>query len=155
MFVRTDPFRDLERLTQPAVGTTASPATIPMDAWREAEQYVIEFDLPGISPQSVDLDIEHNVLTVKAERPVVKQEQDLLAAERPHGWFTRQLMLGDTLESEQAEASYSTGVLRVVIPVSQKSKPRKIAVTTQDQSAGAVTEEQADAEADDNTSITA
>ena len=128
MLVRTDPFRDLDRLTQQFFGTSARPAVMPMDAWREGDMFVVEFDLPGVDPASVDLDVERNVLTVRAERPAREFEGEQLAAERPRGVFSRQLILGDNLDTEQVSAAYDNGVLRLQIPVAEKAKPRKISI---------------------------
>ena len=116
MLMRTDPFRELDRLTQQVLGTTTRPAVMPMDAWREGEQFVVEFDLPGVDPESIDLDVERNVLTVKAERPAREGSEEMVAAERPRGVFSRQLFLGDTLDTERIEASYSAGVLTLRVP---------------------------------------
>jgi HSP20 family protein len=128
--MRTDPFRELDRLTQQVFGTTARPAVMPMDAWREGEQFVVEFDLPGVDPESIDLDVERNVLTVKAERPTREGSEEMVAAERPRGVFSRQLFLGDTLDTERIEASYSAGVLTLRVPVAEKAKPRKISINS-------------------------
>jgi HSP20 family protein len=128
MLVRTDPFRDLDRLTQQFFGTSARPAVMPMDAWRESDTFVVEFDLPGVDPDSVDLDVERNVLTVRAERPPREIDGEHLVTERPRGVFSRQLILGDNLDTEQIAASYDNGVLRLQIPVAQKAKPRKISI---------------------------
>jgi HSP20 family protein len=128
MLVRTDPFRDLDRLTQQVFGTSTRPAVMPMDAWREGDTFVVEFDLPGVDPASVDLDVERNVLTVRAERPPRDFEGEQLAAERPRGVFSRQLILGDNLDTEQVSAGYDNGVLRLQIPVAEKAKPRKISI---------------------------
>ncbi|WAJ45018.1 Hsp20 family protein [Mycobacterium sp. Aquia_216] len=128
MLVRSDPFRDLDRFTQRVLGTAARPAVMPMDAWREGEQFVVEFDLPGIKQDSLDLDIERNVVTVRAERPDVDSSHEMLATERPRGVFSRQLVLGDNLDTNRIEASYDAGVLRLRIPVAEKAKPRKIVV---------------------------
>jgi HSP20 family protein len=130
MLMRTDPFRELDRLTQQVFGTTARPAVMPMDAWREGEQFVVEFDLPGVDPESIDLDVERNVLTVKAERPAREGSDEMVAAERPRGVFSRQLFLGDTLDTERIEASYSSGVLTLRVPVAEKAKPRKISINS-------------------------
>jgi HSP20 family protein len=133
MLVRTDPFRDLDRLAQQIWGTTARPAAMPMDAWRDGEQIVVEFDLPGVDPESVDLDVERNVLSVRAERgPSTREGTEMIAAERPRGVFSRQLILGDTLDTERVQASYTAGVLTLRIPVAEKAKPRKITVTDMD-----------------------
>ncbi|MHB8188259.1 MAG: Hsp20/alpha crystallin family protein [Dermatophilaceae bacterium] len=130
MIRTTDPFRDLERLSQQVFGTTTRPAVMPMDAWREGEQFVVEFDLPGVDPGSVDLDVERNVLTVKAERPARHGEQEMMAAERPRGVFSRQLILGDNLDTEKVQASYDAGVLTLKIPVAEKAKHRRITIDT-------------------------
>ncbi|MCW2852500.1 MAG: Hsp20 family protein [Nocardioides sp.] len=122
----TDPFRDFDRLAQQILGTTNRPAVMPMDAWREGERFVIEFDLPGVSPDTIDLDVERNVLTVRAERMARNGDWEPLAAERPRGAFSRQLVLGDNLDLERIEASYDDGVLRLTVPVAEKAKPRKI-----------------------------
>ena len=128
----TDPFRDLDRLAQQmlgAAGTTNRPAVMPMDAWREGDRLVIEFDLPGISRESLDLDVERNVLTVRAERVARNGDWERLASERPTGIFSRQLVLGDNLDLDHIEASYDAGVLRLVVPVAERAKPRKVTVT--------------------------
>lgn len=134
MLMRTDPFRELDRLTQQVLGTAARPAAMPMDAWQEDGEFVVAFDLPGVNVDSVDLDIERNVLTVRAERRDATQPNvELIASERPRGVFSRQLILGDTLDTEKVKASYSDGVLTLRIPVLEKAKPRKIEIThTQD-----------------------
>jgi len=130
----TDPFRDFDRLTQqvfgPTWGTTNRPAVMPMDAWREGERFVIEFDLPGVSPESIDLDVERNVLTVKAERVPRNGDWEMLATERVRGAFSRQLVLGDNLDLDHIEASYDNGVLRLLVPVAEKAKARKIEITS-------------------------
>jgi HSP20 family protein len=125
----TDPFRDFDRLTNQLLGNAGTinrPAVMPMDAWREGDRFVIEFDLPGVSPESVDIDVERNVLTVRAERVAGNGDWQRLASERVHGQFSRQLVLGDNLDLEHIEAAYDAGVLRLVIPVAEKAKPRKV-----------------------------
>ncbi|PRX50399.1 HSP20 family protein [Prauserella shujinwangii] len=133
MLMRTDPFRELDRLSQQllgANGTRTRPAVMPMDAYRSGEEYVVHFDLPGVSPESIDLGVERNVLTVQAERkPEYGEDTDLHVAERPRGVFSRQLFLGETLDTENIAASYEAGVLTLRIPVAEQAKPRKIAVT--------------------------
>ena len=125
----TDPFRDFDRLTQQLLGTTSRPAVMPMDAWREGDRFVIEFDLPGVAKETIDLDVERNVLTVRAERLPRNGDWEMLASERPRGAFSRQLVLGDNLDLDRIEASYDAGVLRLVVPVAEKAKPRKIEVS--------------------------
>jgi len=124
----TDPFREFDRLTNQLLGTTNRPAVMPMDAWREGDQFVLEFDLPGVSLDSIDLDVERNVLTVRAERVARNGDWEMLATERPRGVFSRQLVLGDNLDLERIEASYDGGVLRLLVPVAEKAKPRKIEI---------------------------
>ncbi len=133
VLVRTDPFRELDRLTQQmfgGVGTATRPSVMPMDAWREGEEFILEFDLPGIDPDSVDLDIERNVLTIKAERKELDGDREVLAAERSRGVFSRQLVLGDNLDLGNVSADYTNGVLSLRVPVAEKAKPRKIPIST-------------------------
>jgi len=128
MLMRSDPFRDLDRLTQAVLGTAARPAVMPMDAWREGDEFVVEFDLPGITEDSLDLDVERNVITVRAERARLDPDREMLASERQRGVFSRQLVLGENLDTERIDASYSEGVLRLRIPVAERAKPRKITI---------------------------
>jgi HSP20 family protein len=134
MLMRTDPFRELDRLTQQvfgnATGTWSRPTAMPMDAYRAGEEFVVVFDLPGVTPDAIDLDVERNVLTVKAERrPVAAGENvEMQVAERPLGVFSRQLFLGDTLDTEHINAGYESGVLTLRIPIAEKAKPRKITI---------------------------
>jgi HSP20 family protein len=139
MLMRTDPFREIDRLTQQffgsqAPGTWSRPTAMPMDAYRHGDKYVVSFDLPGVSPDAIDLDVERNVLTVKAERrPVeVGEGVEMQVAERPLGVFSRQLFLGDTLDADRIEASYEAGVLTLTIPIAEQAKPRKIAIAETD-----------------------
>jgi HSP20 family protein len=132
MLMRTDPFRELDRLTQQVFGTSSRPAFMPMDAWREGDTFRLEFDLPGVQADSIDLDVERNVLTVRAERPVQETAGEQIAAERPRGVFSRQLILGDNLDLENISANYADGVLKLQVPVAEKAKPRKIAVESAD-----------------------
>ena len=132
MLLRTaDPFREFDRLAQQLIGTagtTNRPAVMPMDAWREGDTFILEFDLPGVSRESIDLDVERNVLTVRAERVANNGDWEMLASERPRGLFSRQLVLGDNLDLEHIEAAYQDGVLRLRVPVAEKAKPRKIEI---------------------------
>ena len=133
MLMRTDPFRELDRLTQQMFGTDgtlARPSVMPMDAWRDGDTFQVEFDLPGVEADSIDLDVERNVVTVKAERPARASDADLIAAERPRGVFSRQLVLGDNLDTEQISASYHGWSADADDPVAEQAKPRKITVTS-------------------------
>ncbi|HWV27356.1 MAG TPA: HSP20 family small heat-shock protein [Aeromicrobium sp.] len=128
MFVRTDPFRELDRLTNQVFGTAARPAFMPMDAWKDGDTFRIQLDLPGVDRNSIDLDIERNVLTVRAERPMTESTNELLASERPRGVFSRQIILGDNLDVDKIEAEYADGVLALAIPVAEAAKPRRIEI---------------------------
>jgi HSP20 family protein len=131
MLMRSDPFREFDRLAQQVLGagTTSRPAIMPMDAWREGDSFVIELDLPGVRPDTLDIDVERNVLTVRAERPARNGDWEMLASERPTGLFSRQLVLGDNLDLDKVSADYVDGVLRLTVPVAEKAKPRKIEVS--------------------------
>ncbi|WP_411075592.1 Hsp20/alpha crystallin family protein [Streptomyces sp. cmx-4-7] len=133
MLMRTDPFRELDRLTQQMLGTTGTwsrPSAVPMDAYREGDAYVIVMDLPGVSTDAIDIDVERNMLTVKAERRPVPRADDVQMelSERPLGVFSRQLVLADTLDTEKITADYEAGVLTLRIPIAERAKPRKIAI---------------------------
>lgn len=133
MLMRFDPFRELDRMTQFMVqqaGVLRS-AGMPMDAYRDADRFVVHFDLPGIDPDSIDVTVEKNVLTVRAERRWdAKEGQDVVVAERPYGTFTRQLFLGESLDTDHIEARYEHGVLTLTIPVAEEAKPRRVQVTS-------------------------
>jgi len=128
--MRTDPFRELDRLTE-AFGTSLRPAAMPMDAYRKDDRFVVHFDLPGVDPSSIDLTVEKDVLTVTAKREwEPSDDEQVLASERPYGTFSRQLFLGETLDSDRIEASCANGVLTLRIPVAEAAKPRKVSITT-------------------------
>ena len=137
MLMRTDPFRDLDRLTQQFFGQTnpgtwSKPSVMPMDAYRSGDEFVVAFDLPGIRPDAIELDVERNVLTVKAERrpTATGDDVEMQIAERPLGVFSRQLFLGDTLDADSIKADYENGVLTLRIPVAERAKPRKIEISS-------------------------
>jgi len=133
MLMRTDPFRELDRLTQQVLGTAARPAAMPMDAYRSGDSFYVHLDLPGIKADSIQLTAEQNVLTVRAERaPVQADGAELLVAERPAGIFTRQVFLGESLDADNIAADYTAGVLTLTIPVREDAKPRSIQVTSSD-----------------------
>ncbi|GLY50272.1 Hsp20/alpha crystallin family protein [Lentzea sp. NBRC 102530] len=138
MLMRTDPFRELDRLAQQVFhgpGTWSRPTAMPMDAYRSGDEFVVAFDLPGVTADAIELDVERNVLTVKAERrPTITGDNvEMQVAERPLGVFSRQLFLGDTLDTERIQAAYDAGVLTLRIPVLEKAKPRKIAIASTEQ----------------------
>ena len=136
MLMRTDPFRELDRLSQQlfgqqGAGTWSKPSPMPMDAYRVGDEFVVHFDLPGASPDAIELQVERNVLTVKAERRphVTGDSVEMQLCERPLGVFSRQLFLADTLDTDRITADYDTGVLTLRIPVAEKAKPRRIDIT--------------------------
>ena len=129
LLLRFDPFRELDRALEQTERYRKS--SMPMDAYRHGDTFVVHFDLPGVDPSSINVEIERNVLTVTAERswrPV--QGDEVVAAERRHGQFSRQLLVGDGLDHDRMHASFEHGVLTLTIPVAEKSKPRKIEVAT-------------------------
>ncbi|MEV7931175.1 Hsp20/alpha crystallin family protein [Kitasatospora sp. NPDC088779] len=134
MLLRTDPFRELDRLTQQFLNTTGTwsrPTPMPLDAYRAGDEYVICFDLPGVDPDAIDIDIERNMVTVKAERRPRREGEGTKweLSERPLGVFSRQVMLSDTLDPAGITADYDAGVLTLKIPVAEKAKPRKIEIS--------------------------
>jgi HSP20 family protein len=133
MLMRTDPFRELDRFAEQLLrpGTWSRPSAMPMDAYREGDHYVVAFDLPGVTPDAIDIDVERNMLTVKAERrPVAKADDARMElSERPLGVFSRQVVLSDTLDTERIQADYDAGVLTLRIPIAERAKPRKISIT--------------------------
>ncbi len=145
MLMRTDPFptldfarvwggpsREFDRLAQQVFGSTAvaRSAAMPMDAYRSGDDFLVHFDLPGIDPETIELDVERNVLTVRAERrSPAPEDAETVVAERPTGTFTRQLFLGETLDTDRIDATYDAGVLTVRIPVAEQAKPRRIEIS--------------------------
>ena len=129
MLMRFDPFRDLDRLGQDVWGTNRRQSAMPIDAYRKGDTFYVHFDLPGVDPQAVELTVEKNVLTVRAERAWRwGDDVELLVAERPQGSYTRQLFLGENLQSDRIQAQYDDGVLTVTIPVAEEAKPRKVEI---------------------------
>jgi HSP20 family protein len=126
--IRFDPFREFDRMFDQALSQARQPS-FPMDAYRSGDTVVAHFDLPGVDPNSIDIEYERQALTVSAERAWRPTEGDqVLATERVHGKFQRQILLGDGLDADRLTASYEHGVLTVTIPVAEKAKPRKINV---------------------------
>ncbi len=146
MLMRTDPFRELDRLTQQVFGTPSRPAAMPIDAFRQGEEFSVDFDLPGVDASTIDLTVEKNVLTVHAERRrTAGEDAEMLIAERPHGTFSRQLFLGESLDTERIAATYVDGVLRLRIPVAEKAKPRRVNIAVGDAGAEAIEARSTDA----------
>ena len=132
MLMRFDPFRDLDRLTQNLWGGDVRRLNgVPMDAYRKGSDFVVHFDVPGIDPDSIELTVEKNVLTVTAERTRRWGDDvdEVVVSERPVGTFSRQLFLGDTLDAEHIDANCENGVLTLRIPVAEAAKPRKVSIS--------------------------
>ncbi|GAA1792487.1 Hsp20/alpha crystallin family protein [Luedemannella flava] len=136
MLMRSDPFRELDRLAQQVFGATqpgtwSRPTVMPIDAYRAGDEFVVAFDLPGVADDAIEVDVERNVLTVRAERRPLDlgDGAEMQVGERPLGVFARQLFLSDALDADRIRATYDQGVLVVRIPVAEKAKPRKIAIT--------------------------
>jgi HSP20 family protein len=131
MLMRTDPFRELDRLTSQALGSPTRPAALPIDAYRHGDVFVVELDVPGVDPAAIELTVEKNVLTVKAERARASApEGEVLIGERPHGTATRQLFLGETLDADHLTADCHQGVLTIRVPVAERAKPRRVEIGT-------------------------
>ncbi|WP_127552911.1 Hsp20/alpha crystallin family protein [Actinoplanes sp. OR16] len=129
MLLRTDPFRELDRVFEQFTGTSSRPAVMHVDAERDGDVFYVFFDLPGVDPDSIDVTVERNVLQVQAERRRrVKDDVEPVISERPMGVFNRQLFLADTLDTDRLEAVYDNGVLTLRIPISDRAKPRRIAI---------------------------
>jgi HSP20 family protein len=129
MLMRTDPFRDIDRMFEQLAGTAGRPAVMHVDAERDGDWFNVYFDLPGVDPDSIDVTVERNVLSVKAQRQRRSKEGvENVISERPMGVFSRELFLGDNLDTDKLEAGYDNGVLTLRIPVSDRAKPRKISI---------------------------
>jgi len=131
MAVLFDPFRELDRVAASMLDSRQGPRLMPIDLYRDGDTYVLNADLPGIDPGTVDVDVDGQLLTIRAERtPRSRDGVKWLASERPNGSFHRQFNLGEGIATEEISASYENGVLSVTIPVSERAKPRKVAVQT-------------------------
>jgi HSP20 family protein len=131
VLIRYDPFRELDRFSEQLFAGSGTRSWMPMDAVRKADGVELRFDLPGVAPDSVDVSVERNVLTVKAERTwYLAEGEEALAKERAHGAFTRQVFLGEALDTEHLEARYDHGVLTVTIPTAEQAKARKVEIQT-------------------------
>jgi HSP20 family protein len=140
MLMRSEPFTEVNRIAQqlfgvPQTGTWSRPTAMPVDAYRNGDEFVVAFDLPGVDKDAIDIDVERNVLTVRAERRPVNLGDQATAqlSERPLGVFARQLFLGDALDTDHIDASYDNGVLLLRVPIAERAKPRKIAVGGREQ----------------------
>ena len=135
MLMRTDPFRDFDRLIQQVAGTPSRPAVMPMDAYRNQDTFLVQFDLPGRRDRQdrSDRGEERADGARGASPPERRDGVEMVANERPQGTFSRQLFLGDTLDPDGIEAEYQAGVLTLRIPISERAKPRKVEISTRDE----------------------
>ena len=132
--LRFDPFQEFDRLSRQMLGTGRGPRSMPMEAYRRGDQFFIHLDLPGVNPDDVDLTVERNVFSIRAERrPFSREGDDVLVDETPQGTFGRQLFLGDNLDAGRLEASFDQGILTLTIPVAEQAKPRRIQITAESQ----------------------
>ena len=126
-----DPFRELDRVAGTLLDRRESPRLMPMDVYRDGDHFVLSADLPGVDPGSVDVDVDGQLLTIRAERtPRSNEGVQWLTRERPSGQYLRQLTLGKDIDTAGISAHYENGVLSVMLAVLEKAKPRKIAVAT-------------------------
>ncbi|MFG1607291.1 Hsp20/alpha crystallin family protein [Actinoplanes sp. NPDC049265] len=139
MLMRSEPFTEMHRIAQQVLGLTEAgtwtrPTAMPVDAYRHGDELVIAFDLPGVDRDAIDIDVERDVLTVRAERRPIDlgDNATVQVSERSFGVFARRLFLGDALDTEQINATYDNGVLVLRVPIAEKAKPRKIAVSGRD-----------------------
>lgn len=136
MNTRFDPFREMDRFFTDAF-RAPSAAPMPMDLYRDGEQFVARIDLPGVDPSSIDIDVEDRTLTIRADRhDEVSEGAQWLSHERPAGTFARQLTLGYGVAMDQIAADYSDGVLTLTIPMAEEAKPRKISVNLEENTGG-------------------
>jgi HSP20 family protein len=132
MAMTFDPFSELDRIASGLLQSRPGPRVMPVDLYREADRYVLNADLPGVDPGSVDVDVDGQLLTIRAQRTAGTAEgAKWLAQERPSGSYLRQFSVGEGIDVAGISASYDNGVLSVVIPVSERAKPRKIEVQAQ------------------------
>ncbi|MCW2840144.1 MAG: heat-shock protein Hsp20 [Aeromicrobium sp.] len=131
-----DPFGELDRLASGLTQLRTGPRAVPVDLVKDGDRYLLNADLPGADPGSIDIDLDGHVLTIRAERtPAAHDGAQWIAQERRAGSYVRQFTLGDGLDTERISATYDNGVLSLVIPVSERAKPRKIALSTADEPA--------------------
>ena len=137
--LRFDPFRDFDRLTEQYLGAPSgsarAPRFMPMDLYRAGDHYVLHADLPGVDPGSVDVGVENNTLTIKAERSERTEDGvQWISSERFTGSYMRQLALGDGIDADKISATYVNGVLTVTLPVAERAKPRRVSISVDDSS---------------------
>ena len=129
MAMTFDPFAELDRLTGNLLGTQQGPKFMPVDLYRDGDRYVLNADMPGLDPGSVDIDIDGQLLSIRARRTAEDRDGvSWIARERPFGSYLRQFNLGEGIDAENIAAHYDNGVLSVLLPVSERAKPRKIEV---------------------------
>jgi HSP20 family protein len=127
MLMRTDPLRQFDRF--PGLFEPTGTLSAAMDAYRLGDVITVEFDLPGVDPQTIDLQIERGELRLNAQRRSSTPDgAQYLVRERADTNVTRRLMLGDALDVENVDAEYHDGILTLRIPMSESAKPRRVDV---------------------------
>ena len=143
--MRFDPFRELDRWTEQALAGARTVRTMPMEALRRGDLFIVALDLPGVSQEAIDVTVERNVVSVRAtRRPLAEEGDEVIVDERPHGEFSRQLFLGENLDAGKLTAHLDDGVLTLEIPVAEASKPRKVSLENPSGTAQTATRETAD-----------
>ncbi|MBC9953259.1 MULTISPECIES: Hsp20/alpha crystallin family protein [unclassified Leucobacter] len=128
MSMSFDPFAEMERIANGML-QRSSTRVMPVDLYRDSNRYVLNADLPGMDPGSIDVDVDGQVLTIRANRTTANVDGvKWLSQERPSGGYVRQFSIGEGVDSSAISASYDNGVLSLIIPMSEKAKPRKIEV---------------------------
>jgi HSP20 family protein len=141
--MRFDPFRDLDRFSEQVLAGTRSMRVMPMEAFRRGDEFLVALDLPGVAPEDVDVTVERNVVNIRAKRgPMHKEDDELLVDERAYGEFSRQLLLGDNLDTSKLAAEFDRGELHLRIPVAEASKPRRVQISAQSAPAQRISAEQ-------------
>ena len=134
MAIGYDPFREFEQMTQQLLSGGRAPRSFPMDAYRRGDEFRIHLDLPGVDPDSIDVTVEGQALTIPAERPSDQREDDeIIVSERPQGRFSRELRVGTSVDTENIGAKYEGGVLTLTLPVAAQAKPRRIEVRAREE----------------------
>jgi HSP20 family protein len=131
-----DPFADLNRIQREFeksyFGPRARPADFapPVDVYEDANSLVLRAELPGVKREDIEVSIDSNVLTLKGERNLEKEEEGRRyhRVERTYGSFVRQFQLPSNLDPSSIDAKLSDGVLTILLQKREELKPRKIDV---------------------------
>jgi HSP20 family protein len=129
-----DPLSQLDRFAASVFDSPRAPQRMPVDLYRDGDRYVLHADMPGVDPGSIDVDVDGGQLSIRAQRTMGGQDSvRWFTRERESGSFLRQFALGDGVDLDGISASYDSGVLSVIIPVSDRARPRRIRVESSEQ----------------------